>query len=103
MLCKMETHTLDRDNLTAYYRTKLDNRTQKAYNRFKNFVREEMNSIDVTGYGKRTFIRGDGYHITVVKSVHYLHITVTMNRRHWPDMVRAMRFFGTLKEQPTST
>lgn len=97
-ICKMESHTLDDDNVTVYYRIKLENSTQRAYNRFKNFVREVMESVDVSGYGDRTFIRGDGYHITVVKSMRYLHITVTMNKRHRPDIVEAMRFFDATKK-----
>ncbi len=96
-ICKIESHTLDKNNVTLYYRIKLEAATQRAYNRFKNFIREVMDSENVSGYADRTLITGKGYHITMVKSMRYMHITATINKRHRADIVEGMRFFGVIK------
>jgi len=97
-ICKIESHTLDKNNVTLYYRIKLEPSTQRAYNRFKNLIRETLDPESISGYGDRTLITGEGYHVTVVKSQRFLHITITTNKKHRPDFVEAMRFFDVIQK-----
>lgn len=97
-ICKFEAKELDSRFISLYYRILLEEGTQNAYNRFKNYLREWVGFADVTGYGGRSFIRGNGYHVNVVKTSKYLHIIATMNKTIRPEFVEAMKYFDVIKK-----
>jgi len=66
--------------IVSCYRIKIDSRTQRAYNRFKNDIRESIGFADTHGFGDRGMLRGDGFYITAMKTAKFMHIIVVANK-----------------------
>jgi hypothetical protein len=63
------------------YRLKMDSRTQNAYNRFKDSLRETLGFRDTHGFGDRGMMRGEGFYITSIKTARFMHIIIITNDR----------------------
>lgn len=98
-ICKIESHELNDDIVTVYYRIKKEIGTQKAYNRFKNYIRTRIGFSDLFGFGDRTYIGGIDYHLNVFRTKDYLHIVITMNKRIRGRFNSAMQFFDAIKNK----
>lgn len=109
MISKIETNTVNENTICLYFRVPRNSDTQKAVNRFKTFLKEEMKVLkdiprgiigqtqDVPEYD-RTSLDNDGIVVNIVKSEHYVHVIAVMNRELKPQFNKAIEYFHATKK-----
>lgn len=95
-ISKIESHDLDGLVFTVYYRITNKRGIQKAYNKFRDYIKKEMGIDFISGFDNRTFIETKFCHISIFKTERYFHITATMNRLAKDEFLNALKCFDAI-------
>ena len=101
-ICKIESVKVTDTAVSIYVRIKFDSRTQNAYNRFKQYLRDNLVMIKSVGYGGRSGLHFENCHVNMVKSPagdktnKYMHLFIFTSKEEKPEIIEAItRFFSS--------
>jgi len=97
---KFESHRLNDDVVSLYFRMPINQQVKKNYNNFKNHLKKTLEFEDDLPKGvigksnklpiDRGIFIGKGFHITNISSRHYFHLMIVTEAGLRPEITKAV-------------
>lgn len=96
-ICKIESVKVTGSAVSIYVRIKIDPRTRRAYNRFRQYLYDNLVAIKSVGYGGRSGLRFENCHVNMVKTSKYMHLIIFVRKKERPTIIDALSHFDIIK------